>query len=199
MTVAAVILAAGASRRLGRAKQLVAWEGEPLLRRTARLALESGCHPVRVVLGAEAESCRAAIRGLEVQVLLNPAWREGMGSSIRTGMAGLDPSVEAALLLVCDQPALDGALLARIRAAHDAAPERVVASCYSQIRGIPALFPRRLFSGLSELRGDQGARCLLRDGDALEIPFPGGEFDVDAPGDLERLSPGGPPLPPKGT
>lgn len=187
MTVAAVILAAGASRRLGRAKQLVAWEGEPLLRRTVRIALESGFSPVRVVLGAEVESCREALEGLEAEVILNPEWEEGMGSSLRAGIGGISEDVEAALLLVCDQPALNGALLAEILAAHRSAPDRLVASFYSGIRGIPALFPRRLFPELGALRGDKGARGLLREGDVLEVPFPGGERDLDTPEDLERF------------
>ena len=189
MKTAVILLAAGASRRLGRPKQLVAWQGEPLLRRAARMALEAGFWPLRVVLGAEAEACREALSGLKVQVVLNPGWEEGMGSSIRAGMADLPPDVDAALLLTCDQPALDGPLLTRILSAHGAHPERLVACGYGGIRGIPALFPRRLFPELEALGGDRGARGLLGETDVLEIPFPGGELDLDTPGDLERWGP----------
>jgi len=188
MTVAAIILAAGASRRLGRSKQLLTWGGETLLHRVVRIALESGLQPVRVVLGAEAESCREAIGDLDVQVMLNPGWEEGMASSVRAGLAGFPPGVDAALLLVCDQLALDTSQLARILAVHETAPDRVVASCYSGTRGIPALFPRSVFPELSALHGDKGARDLLRSGNSLEVPFPGGELDLDTPSDLERAS-----------
>lgn len=186
MRTAAIILAAGASRRLGHPKQLVPLEGEPLLHRAARLALEAGLGPVRVVLGAELEKCREALSGLDIEVVLNPEWEEGMGSSIRAGMAGLAADADAALLLVCDQVALEGSLLDRILATHRAHPDRVVASRYAGILGIPALLPRRLFGALGALRGEQGARGLLREGDAIELPFPGGELDLDTPGDLER-------------
>lgn len=187
MTVAAVILAAGASRRLGQPKQLVIWEGEPLLRRAARVARESGFRPVRVVLGAGAEACRDVLAGLEVEIVLNAAWEEGLGSSVRAGVAALPSEVDGLLLLVCDQPALERGLLDRFLAAHAADPDRVVASCYAGIRGIPALFPRRRFPELSALRGDRGARGLLGGVGVLEIPFPGGEEDLDTPEDLARL------------
>ena len=187
MTVAAIILAAGASRRLGQAKQLVVLHGETMLHRTARLAIEAGCTPVRVVLGAETEACLATLQDLDVQIILNPEWREGMGSSVRAGIASLPLEVDGALLLVCDQPALDSALIVQLLTTHNTAPDRVVASLYSQIRGIPALFPKHLFPTLSELHGDKGARSMLREGEVLEIPFPEGELDLDRPEDLERL------------
>lgn len=187
MRVAAIILAAGASRRLGRSKQLLTLEGETLLHRTARIAWESGLRPVRVVLGADAEIHREALAGLDIHVIQNPEWEEGMGSSLRAGVAELPPEVEAALLLVCDQPALDGALLGRILAAHEATPERVVAAHYAGICGIPALFPRSFFPKLGVMCGDKGARSLLREGEAVEVAFPGGELDLDVPADLERF------------
>ena len=186
MKTAAILLAAGASRRLGRPKQLVAWQGEPLLRRAARMVQEAGFWPLRAVLGSEAEACREVLSGLEVQVVLNPGWEEGMGSSIRAGMAGLEPDVDAVLLLACDQPALEGSLLERILAAHGAHPERLVVCRYAGLRGIPALFPRRLFPELEALGGDKGARGLLGEADAIELAFPGGELDLDTPADLER-------------
>jgi molybdenum cofactor cytidylyltransferase len=120
-------------------------------------------------------------------VILNPAWEDGMSASIQAGMTGLPPKVDAMVFLVCDQPALDRAHLERLLAAHLGEPDRVVASRYGEIRGIPALFPRRAFPLLDRLRGDQGARALLQGLDVLEVPFPGGELDVDTPADLENL------------
>ena len=103
---AAVILAAGASRRLGQAKQLVTIGGEPLLRRTVRLAAQAGCHPIVVVLGFEADRMRSALAGFRVIVAVNEDWRAGMGSSLRCGVETalqISPPPEAILLMVCDQ------------------------------------------------------------------------------------------------
>lgn len=187
MTVPAILLAAGASRRLGQPKQLLLHGGETLLRRSARLALEAGFRPLRVVLGAEVERCREALKGLDVEILFNPQWEAGMGWSIRTGMADLGREAEAVLLLVCDQTNLEIDLLNRIRACHEAHPDRILASRYAGVRGIPALFPRRCFDLLEALSGDRGARNLLQEGEVLEVPFPGGEQDVDSPSDLSGL------------
>ncbi len=187
MSVAAVVLAAGGSRRLGQPKQLVLWKGEALVRRAARLALEAGCRPVRVVLGAEAEACRQALAGLDVEPILNPAWGEGMASSLRAGIRQLPEEAEAILLLACDQPHLEVSHLAGLLAVQAAGPEATVASAYGGVRGVPALFPRRRLPELAALEGDRGARALLAGPEVREVPFPGGAFDLDAPEDLERL------------
>jgi molybdenum cofactor cytidylyltransferase len=188
MSVAAILLAAGASRRLGTPKQLLVWRGETLLRRTARLALEAGFRPVRVVLGAEAPRCEATLRDLDVEIVANPAWEAGMSTSLRAGLEGLAADVDAVLVLVCDQPALSLGHLESLRAAQLAHPETAVASGYAGARGIPVLFPRVFFERLERLQGDRGARSLLQGEDVLEVPFPGGEFDLDTPEDLTRLS-----------
>lgn len=187
MSVAAVILAAGGSRRLGRPKQLVVREGETLLHRTARLALEAGCAPVVLVLGAHEAECRKTVADLEVQVASNSTWEEGMGSSVRVGAAALPAEAEAALLLVCDQLALDAHLLEAFLAEHRRDPNRTLAAAYGGVLGVPALFPKARFPELLALAGDQGARALLRRGDVLGLPFEGGAWDLDRPGDLEPL------------
>src|SRR5580658_1234454 len=103
---AAIILAAGASSRLGQAKQLVKIDGEPLLVRTARLADEAGCQPIIVVLGFEADRMRGVLDGFRVIVAVNENWRAGMGSSMRCGVETalqIIPPPEDILLMVCDQ------------------------------------------------------------------------------------------------
>jgi len=181
--IPAVILAAGASRRLGRPKQWVEAGGESLLRRTVRAA-QAGCAPVLVVLGARAGEMEAHLAGLGATPVANPDWEEGMASSIRAGLRALPPGAGAALFLVCDQVAVDGDLVARILAAHRGRPEAVVACAYGGGRGIPALFPGRCFPPLMALRGDRGARDLLLGPDVVEVPFPRGGEDVDRPEDL---------------
>lgn len=189
---AALVLAAGGSRRLGRPKQLLPLHGEPLVHRTARLALEAGAAPVWVVLGSQAEDVRAALTDLPVRFALNRRWEEGLGSSIRAGVAAViaeDPPPTALLLLLVDQPRLDARLLRRILAAGRAHPQQRVACAYGGSLGVPALFPRVDLPDLLALRGDRGAKGLLqaRPEAVVAVPFPGGEMDVDLPGDAGSL------------
>jgi len=178
-----VILAGGASRRLGRPKQCVAWEGDSLLRRVARAALAGG-GPVTVVTGCLGEAMAAHLEDLPVAVAANPDWEEGMASSLRCGLASLPAGATGVLLLACDQPAVTPALLARLQAAHRQDPRAIVACDYGEARGIPALLPAWTFPRLRALRGDQGARGLLGEPGVALVPFPEGARDVDRPGDL---------------
>lgn len=187
MRIPAVILAAGASRRLGTPKQLVAWQGEPLIRRITRLACGC-CEPVLVVLGAQAEQVQACLAGLPAVTVRNLDWEEGMASSLRAGVSALPLDARAALFLVCDQPAVEPELLGQILDRHREHPDRRIASAYGGTRGIPALLPRQDFDALLELKGDRGAKSLLAGPDVLEVPFPGGDLDLDCPEDLERLT-----------
>jgi molybdenum cofactor cytidylyltransferase len=181
--IAAVILAAGAGRRMGGPKALLRFEGETLLRRTARAALDAGCRPVVAVIGASS----ASLDGLEVQTVVNPEAQEGMASSIRLGIAALAPEVEAALLLTVDQPAVDAALLKELLALAAAHPTRPAACAYADTLGIPAVLLRRLFPELVALCGERGAKAILVREKAATLPFPGGEADLDTPADLERF------------
>ncbi len=182
MSPAAILLAAGASRRLGRCKQLLELEGEPMVRRAARLCLDAGFAPVVVVLGCAAAEVGAALEGLPVQAVENPDWTEGMASSLRRGVAALPGPVGGALVLACDQPALTVELLQEFRRRHQAEPTATLASDYGNGHGIPALFPGDRLPELAALRGDRGARGLL--GAALRIPFAEGAFDFDTPEDV---------------
>jgi CTP:molybdopterin cytidylyltransferase MocA len=177
--VAAIILAAGASRRLGEPKQLIRLNGETLLERTARVCCEAGCMPVIVVLGASAEQVlRQSSLGSAV-VVRNDGWAQGIASSVRAGIQELPGEIDGCVIATCDQPAVTAEHLRALMTSGE-----VTASAYAGRNGVPAYFPREVFERLMQLQGDAGARELLKDARALN--FAGGELDVDTPHDLER-------------
>jgi len=190
--VPAILLAAGASTRLGQPKQLLrlsAFGGETLLDHTIGLAQAAGATPLFVVLGAHAEEIQRQSQLSHCTVLRNEAWSEGMASSVRTGIAAVieqAPDASGAMLLVCDQPALSAEHLHQLLALHRNDPGSIAASRYADRTGVPAVFPRALFPALLELKGDQGARAILQQsGRALHpLEFPYGEWDIDSPEDL---------------
>lgn len=190
--IGAVILAAGGSRRLGRAKQLLLHHDQPLLRAIAAQVCASSCARAAVVLGADADVIRGAVAGLALEVLTNPTWEEGMASSIRCGVAWAE-GCAALVLLVCDQPRLSADHVDRLAAAWRASAAQqdggcIIASRYAGVLGVPALFPRRTFAALRALRGGQGARELLRGGEpVIAVDWPDGAADVDTPQDAARL------------
>jgi molybdenum cofactor cytidylyltransferase len=190
MTVPAIILAAGASRRLGQPKQLVPIAGEALLARTVRIVHESGSDPILVVLGAHRETITAGIDLSQTHPVVNPNWEQGIATSIQAAIDGLlrlKPEANAAMFLVCDQPKLALQHLCLLTEAHERAVEAtIVASRYAGVAGIPAIFPASQFANLLALQGDTGARDLLRNPACpmITVQFEGGEIDIDTPSDL---------------
>lgn len=172
---------------MGRPKQLLEFQGETLVHRMARMALDAGCEPVIAVLGCEAEAVAAALSDLRIGIVSNDAWSEGVASSIRAGIAALPMDLEAALLLVCDQPMVDAAFLEQMLEAHQVDERLIVASNYADTTGVPALFPAIHFEALRSLKGDQGAKSMLNDAEVIGISLPGGDFDLDRPEDWDRL------------
>jgi CTP:molybdopterin cytidylyltransferase MocA len=192
MPIPAIILAAGASRRLGQPKQLVRVAGETLLARTVRVAIEAGADPVLAVLGANRESIAEELDSSGVHVVANDGWESGIAGSVRAGVEALQrqwPDAEAVMILVCDQPRLSAGHLHSLIASYRGATEpAIVASRYGGIAGIPAIFPARQFPRLRALEGDAGARFLLRNPECplVLVDFAGGEEDIDTPEDLSR-------------
>jgi CTP:molybdopterin cytidylyltransferase MocA len=193
MSVAAVIVAAGASRRLGQPKQLVMVDGEPLLQRAIRCAGEAGASPIFVVLGAYRDRVETAIDFGGAAIVVNDDWEEGLASSIRAGVraAEIDTADAAGLLLMtCDQPRVTEEHLRQMIDKFDAQLERIlITSTYAGVRGIPAIFPREAHGELLALRGDKGARALLQKPlwHVIEVPLEGGEIDIDSPDDLAGI------------
>ena len=182
----AILLAAGASARLGRAKQLVEIDGEPLLRRAACALLATAPLDCVVVLGHAEESLRKALAGMDVRCVVARDHAQGLSASLRAGLATLDARCAGALIVLTDQPALAAAHLLALRGAWRTQPTRAVASAYAGVLGVPALLPRAWFGELAALRGDVGARALLRDRaqHVVAIDAPALAHDIDTPDDL---------------
>ena len=181
MTVA-VVLAAGASSRLGEPKQLLQLGGSTLLERAVATAFAAGCDPVVVVLGANAAAVAAGCDLRRAWVVVNAGWAEGMSSSVRAGVELVQgfAAVDGLVLMTCDMPGVTAAHLAALAGKG----EMIVASHYAQRAAVPAYFPRSSFARLLALEGEAGARALLEGVETVELVA--GEMDVDTPADLDR-------------
>jgi molybdenum cofactor cytidylyltransferase len=223
-SVGAIILAAGASTRLGQPKQFVVIEGETLVRRIVNAASAAGCTRVAVVVGELRNRVATELCGTAVEIVENDAWHRGLGTSIKRGLAHLartDPDLEGVVLLTCDQPFVDGAIIHALIEKRARSGKPIVASSY-ELRssvmstevetslkehsgrdsstsvgmtegGVPAFFDRACFDALLSLPDQSGAKRLI-EADLSRvawIEFPEGAIDIDTPADLERLQIGG--------
>jgi molybdenum cofactor cytidylyltransferase len=197
--IGCALLAAGASHRLGRPKQLVSVGDEPLVRRMARIARAAQVDALAVIVGAHAAELRATLVGLDLDCVDNHRWAEGMSTSLRAATDWAKARrLDALLVAVVDQVRLTTEHLDVLIAASRGG-SLVVASRYQGVLGVPALFPRHLFPALAALRGDVGARELLRaregaghaaaNDELVAVPWEGGAVDLDLAGDLDASFP----------
>lgn len=194
MIVYGILLAAGRSARMGRPKQLLLWQGRPLVRHVAEVALASRLAGLVVVLGAYAEEVAGALGDLNGAVRRAPCaeYSRGQAASLRCGLEALPSGVGAVVVLLVDQPRVTAELINRLIAAFEAAPEAAaVAPRYRGQRGTPVLLAERLFAEVRALEGDLGARPVLaRYAEVvrwLDVDDPAVVEDVDTPEDYERL------------
>ena len=190
MSAAALVLAAGASRRMGRPKQLIPWEGRPLLEHVVARVREWPIIEVVVVLGAFEEQILAGADLGEALVVLNPEWEEGLASSLRVGLDVLvrDARIDRALITLGDQPEIPAEVPPALLEAQEESRRPVALPVYRYQRGNPALVERSLWPRLMSLTGDAGAAGLFRAHPAwvTEVRFDSlVPHDLDEPGDLE--------------
>ncbi len=185
----AIVLAAGASTRFGSAKQLIRIAGRPMLHATVTRAVEVAGNAVIVVLGARAAELAPLLTHSPASIVINRDWREGLGSSIRAGVARLPAACSGAMLLLADQAAVTAEDLRRLVGAWRRQTEYIAAAVYGSTVGVPAIFPRSVFTDLLQIRGDQGARALIqRNPDRLvRVPMASAALDIDTPEDLLEI------------
>lgn len=186
--VSAVVLAAGSSKRLGRLKQLARLEGRPLLERTLDTVHRSKVGQVIVVIGDNASEVRRTIDLSPFVVVVNKSFNEGMSTSIKLGLSAVDRRAAAALIVMADQPFLSPSLIDGIVELFQKSEALIVAPTHGGAQGNPVLISRRLFSEVSAISGDVGAKSLLErhSQDLLEYPVkdPESLIDIDTPRDL---------------
>ncbi|HET8524387.1 MAG TPA: nucleotidyltransferase family protein [Thermomicrobiales bacterium] len=189
--ISGVILAAGSSTRLGRPKQLLVLHGEPLLRHVVRNAIASNLDDVVLVLGCDAEHIADAIGEWGQRVVINPDYADGQSTSLRHGLANIDPQAEAVLFLLGDQPGVTPAIINAVLARFRETGGPIVAPTYGGTRGNPILFSRQFFPDLARITGDQGARAIVRahQNDVVTVPVSDGQppQDVDTDADYAAL------------
>jgi molybdenum cofactor cytidylyltransferase len=183
-SVALLLLAAGASTRMGRPKQLLPYHGRTLLRHAAETAVASGCAPIVLVTGALHKELLAEVSALPIQAIHNAEWETGMASSIRAGLSALaETKPVAVLIMLTDQPLVTPDLLQELIARQQQTQAPIVAAAYGDTLGVPAVFAQSMLTELLQLQGQQGAGRLIASlGAAVgRVPFPAGVLDVDTP------------------
>jgi molybdenum cofactor cytidylyltransferase len=189
---AIIILAAGSSSRLGTSKQLLEIEGEPLLNRTINTSVRSTIRNIIVVLGSEEDQHRSIIGKINVDIVVNSDWRNGIGSSIKKGLQyllGKDSTLHAIIILVCDQPWLTPEHINNLLSAHCQSKKSIVASLYNSSAGVPAMFTNRHFNEILSLPDEQGAKSIIQQHmkEAEQVNFEKGEIDIDTMEDYQRF------------
>jgi len=192
--VAALVLAAGASRRFGDIKLLADIGGRPLLTHTLSTAEAVLPGHVHLVLGAHLDALLPHTGN--ARLIINHHWHKGLSSSIAAGVTVVADQYDHVLVLLADQPAITAGQLAALMDRHlSDSPAGMTCARYGDVLGIPAVFSRRWFPALLALEGDKGARHLLRHagGEVATLDMPTAAIDIDRPGDLANLGPSGEP------
>lgn len=187
-----IILAAGASSRMGTPKQLLLWQGKTLVAHVADEAVQATLFPVIVVTGAVAEQVSTALLDKNVFIIHNPDWQEGMASGIAVGISKLEllnEGVKACVIAIYDQPFVSVKLFQNLIYRKEETGKGIVACTYDNTIGTPVLFDKVYFNELRNLKGADGARLLIKkySDEVATIPFSEGIVDIDTNNDYRSL------------
>lgn len=188
--IVAIVLAAGQSKRMGRPKLPMPLGGRSMLRRVLEVLRRTKVERIIVVLGAHQQEVRRSVRFEKELVVFNPAYADGMSSSLKVGLAAAGRKADAAIIALADQPFLSAATVDRLIELYLKLGARIVVPVYGGTRGNPVLFDRSLFPQIAKIRGDVGAKSIVEGNEALVLEVPvkdeGVAFDIDTPTDYER-------------
>lgn len=187
--VAGILLAAGTSSRMGENKLLLELGGEPLLRRSARRAVEAGLAPLVVVLGHEADRARELLKGLPCEPRVNPSYEEGITSSLHAGLEAVPDDASALVVMLADMPHVTPEMVAGLVERYRAGSAPLVISDYDGVNAPPMLYDRSLFAELAAMEGPGcGRQVVKRHRDEADVcPWPAEALrDVDVPEDYEE-------------
>ena len=188
-----IILAAGESKRLGRAKQLLEIQGKTLIERIIETALKTNFQTT-IVLGAKAEKIQPKIEKMSVEIVVNENWQNGMSSSIVCGLSKLletQKDLSAIVILLCDQPFVSTEAILQLIEKQRLAQKKIVASEYENTFGVPALFTKEIFDELLNLDKKVGAKSIIKkyaETDLAKISVPEAEFDIDTEEDFREIA-----------
>ena len=187
--IGGILLAAGASERMQKPKQLLNWRGRPLICQSAQNGLEAGLRPLIVITGANQAVVEDAIEHLAIQIIYNPDWRMGQSTSMKAGLRALPENCDGAVFLICDQPQVSPLLIRQLVEKRVETGAPIVAPQVDGQHVNPVLFGRETFQALMEVTGDQGGRAVFKQFEVEWLPWTDNRLllDIDTAGDLERL------------
>jgi molybdenum cofactor cytidylyltransferase len=190
--VSAIVLAAGMSRRMGTPKQLLRIDGKTVLEHTLKNVRASNVNEIVLVLGHAAETVEKEISTERLKIVRNPDYQQGMGTSLRTGLAAVDAEASAALIVLADQPFVRPETLNKLIACHQESKPQIIIPLYKGFRGNPVLLDRSVFPELKELSGDVGCRAIFgshtENIHKLAVDDMGILLDIDSPEEYQKLA-----------
>ncbi|MFY0627474.1 MAG: nucleotidyltransferase family protein [Reichenbachiella sp.] len=191
--IAGLLLAAGSSSRLGQSKQLIQIENKTLLEQSLSILTNSNLNNVMTVLGFDAKNLLKILQGLSTKICINSHWQNGMGSTLKFGVRELieqESELNGILISVCDQPFLTSEHINNLISLFKSNPNSIIASSYSNLEGVPVLFPISYIQELLKINDKSGAKSILSKftEQIISVDFIKGEIDIDTQEDLIFIS-----------